>query len=155
MSSSAPKPDPGRFSLKTAARLAAVQALYVIDVTGANPELMLHDFLAHNMPKEAEKTPHLEFDHELFSLIVRQTLACQEKIDALLATALDAKYKLERMEKILKAIFRAGASELVSIRVDHAIIINDYVGITHGFFAGKEPGLVNAVLDKIAKTMQI
>jgi transcription antitermination protein NusB len=140
---------------KSAARLAAVQALYTIDYTGNAAGSTVADFLQRKMPVDADAPIPVDFDDELFTSIVNGTLERQSDIDGMVSGGLDAKWPLERLEKILKSILRAGVGELLThAKTDSAIIINDYVNVAHGFFANKEPALVNAVLDKISKTLR-
>jgi N utilization substance protein B len=139
----------------SAARLAAVQALYLLDYTSMPREAALRDFVQGKMPTDMDAPPLPDFDEALFSRILHETLKQQADIDGMLRGALDPKWPLERLEKILAAILRAGVAELMAgSETDSAIIINDYMNVAHGFFGGKEPALVNAVLDKLAKTLR-
>ncbi|MBY0428890.1 MAG: transcription antitermination factor NusB [Alphaproteobacteria bacterium] len=140
---------------KSAARLAAVQALYTIDYTGNLAGSAVQDFLQRKMPVDVDAPVPEDFDEDLFTSIVNGTLARQADIDGMVTGSLDAKWPLERLEKIIKSILRAGVGELlIHGNTDTAIIINDYVNVAHGFFGGKEPGLVNAVLDKVSKSLR-
>lgn len=141
---------------KSAARLAAVQALYQMELTTTRPDTIIRDFVEKRMPNDNEvgNLPE-DFDRELFTSIVRASIARKADIEPMISGALDAKWPFERLEKILKSILRAGTAELLEHGpIDAGIIINDYVNVAHGFFAGKEPALVNAVLDKLAKTVR-
>jgi N utilization substance protein B len=141
-------------SLKSAARLAAVQALYQIDFETALSGAEIKDFLEKNIPQDAENNI-ADFDKEIFVSVVQGTLSRLADIDQILSGSLDPKWPIDRLEKILRGILRAGVAELlIQSGIDTGIIINDYVNIAHGFFAGKEPALVNAVLDKVAKTVR-
>jgi len=142
-----------------AARLAAVQALYQLELVPQKPERVVADFIAGTMPHEEGETPPPEFDHTLFAHIVMTASKRMAAIDALLAGVLDPRWSLARITRILHALLRAGVAELLPdsgalLPVDTPIIINDYVNIAHGFFAGKEPGMANALLDKIAKKVR-
>ncbi len=137
-------------SQKSAARLAATQALYQMEMIGTRVDVAIREFVEKRVLREEAG----EFDTELFGEIVRGVNERMGDIDAILGGALDAKWPLERLEKILKAILRAGVSELLQSKTDSGIIINDYVNVAHDFFAGKEPALVNAILDKVAKTVR-
>lgn len=139
---------------KSAARLAAVQALYLYDYGQHKADMIVRDFLGRLMPVESD-APAADFDAGLFGSIVMGASSRLDDIDPMLSASLDEKWSLERLERILRAILRAGAFELAHTKaVDRAIIINDYMNVAHGFFAGKEPALVNAVLDKLAKTLR-
>ncbi len=137
---------------KSAARMAAVQALYLIEITGKPADKVAADFLSGHIPEEAG-TPVGDFDRELFITIMRDATRRHEEIDEALKASLDPKWPLERLEKILRALLRAATAELFG-PVDAPIVINDYINVAHGFFAGKEPALVNAVLDKIGKRVK-
>lgn len=140
---------------KSAARMAAVQALYTIDYTGNVAGSAVKDFLNKQMPVDVDAPVPEDFDETLFASIVNGTLERQKDIDDMVSASLDAKWPLERLEKIIKSILRAGVGELLTQpATDTAIIINDYVNVAHGFFAGKEPALVNAVLDKVSKSLR-
>lgn len=140
---------------KYAARLASVQALYQMDFTGQKAAPTIQDFVEKKMPVDADAPVTADFDVELFSSIVHHTLNRMKDIDDLLSANLDPKWPLDRLEKILKSLLRAGAGELLTQPgIDASIIINDYINVAHGFFSGKEPALVNAVLDKISKSIR-
>lgn len=138
---------------KASARLAAVQALYLYDYGQHKVDAIVRDFLGRLMPVESDAPP-ADFDAGLFAEIVQGAASRLSDIDAMLAASLDPKWPLERIERILKALLRAGVAELMRSGTDAAIIINDYVNVAHGFFAGKEPAMANAILDKLAKTLR-
>lgn len=142
----------------SAARLAAAQALYQMELVTTRPDIIIRDFLEKKMPHETgdnEIALPQDFEGPLFSSIVRHAIARKADIEGMLQTSLDAKWPFDRLEKLLRAILRAGAAELLEHgTIDTGIIINDYVNVAHGFFAGKEPALVNAVLDRIAKQLR-
>lgn len=155
MSDVAQQVKPSTPAQKSAARLAAVQALYTIDYTGNQAGNVVRDFLQGNMPVDADAPVPEDFDKELFAAIVNGTLTRQADIDQMVGGSLDAKWTIDRLEKIIKSILRAGVGELLNhAQTDTAIIINDYVNVAHGFFAGKEPALVNAVLDNVSKSLR-
>lgn len=140
---------------KSAARLAAVQALYQMELGMARPNTVICDFVEKRMPNDNELNLPDDFDTALFTAIVRAALQRKTDIEETLVASLDAKWPYARLEKILKSVLRAGAAELFEhASIDTGIIINDYVNVAHGFFAGKEPALVNAVLDRLAKTLR-
>lgn len=145
-------------SAKRMARLAAVQGLYQIALTKCSPSQVIAHF--HDDPSVfvQENPSHeikIDVDQELFSDIVNGTTLHQEALDGMLAGAVDSRFSIERVETILKAILRAGTYELHHHgKVSSGVIINDYVDVSHTFFNAKEPGLVNAVLDKLAKSLR-
>jgi len=140
---------------RTASRLAAVQALYQIDLTGASPATAIIEFTRHNLGGNAPDESFGEADDQLFAELVEGTSARREDIDRGLASALSADWPLERLEVILRAILRAAVYELLARPdVPARVIISEYLDIAHAFFAGKEPGLVNGVLDRLARSIR-
>lgn len=142
-------------AMSSAARMAAVQALYQIDLTQAAPEAVLNEFVKHRLGQVEDMETAIAADADLFAAIVRGASARRGELDDMLKGSLGAHFDLERMETVLRAILRAGAFELMAHgEIDAPIIINDYVDVTHGFFAGKEPGIVNAVLDRLGRVLR-
>lgn len=154
---------------KSAARLAAVQALYQVDLGDMSPDTVLQDFLQHGIGSTALQTVRgadyedereveaalVEPDGELLTSLVRGALASKDDLDRMVAGALSRDWSVERLESVLRSILRAGAFEL-STRPDipPKVTISEYVDIAHAFYSGPEPGLVNAVLDRIAKVVR-
>jgi len=140
---------------RTAARLAAVQALYQIEVTGASPANTVVEFVKHRLGTQAEGEDFGPADDALFADLVEGTCARRQELDRHIAAALTPDWPLERLEIILRAILRAGAYELLARpEVPARVAISEYLDIAHAFFAGKEPGLVNGVLDRLARTLR-
>jgi N utilization substance protein B len=138
---------------RTAARLAAVQALYQIELTDASPEGVIREFAQHGLAADGDRFG--EVDEPFFADLVRGTASRQAEIDHLLREALTPDWPVERLERVLRAILRAGAYELLGCEdVPVAVVITEYLDIGHAFFAGKEPGLVNGVLDRLARTVR-
>lgn len=141
-----------------AARLAAVQALYQIELTGASPDRVLREFVTHriepNPGDEAEETIG-ETDRELFAAIVRGASERRAELDEMVSSALAAGWSLERMDRVLRALLRAGAYELFARAETPArVAITEYVGVANAFYEGREPGFVNGVLDKLARVLR-
>lgn len=143
---------------KRLARLAAVQGLYQIALLPRPAADVIRDFrdhpsvLLHELI-EGEDMP--EIDQELFSGIVTGVTEHTEMLDQMLKGAFDAKLSSDRVEILLRAILRGGAYELHQhATIPAGVIINDYVDVAHAFFDSKEPGLVNAVLDKLTKNLR-
>lgn len=148
----AQRPPAGRRSL---ARLAAVQALYQIDLTGTAVETAIAEFLKHRLGRAVEEENYGEADTTLFTDIVRGVVDRQADLDRAIAGVLTPDWPLERLEVILRAILRAGAYELLARSdVPARVTISEYLDIGHAFFAGKEPGMVNGVLDKLAHVLR-
>jgi N utilization substance protein B len=136
---------------RRAARLAAVQALYEIAVTDADADAILDNFLNQRWPRSGADDSLPPPDLRLLTAIVKGVVASladlDREIDAILANRRGA----ERIELLLRAILRVGAFELMAMRtVPTKVILNEYINLAHAFFAGGEPALVNAVLDRLA-----
>ena len=131
-----------------AARLAAVQALYQMELTGDDSESVAAQFIEHRFGKE----PELAADEEFFASLLRGVPQLQSEIDATIKRSLSAGWRLKRIDATLRAILRAAVYELVARNDIPAVaIIDEYVEIAHAFFEGDEPGFVNAALDRIAR----
>ena len=139
------------------ARLAAVQGLYRIALSQDSSADVIHDFRDHPPPAPAgenEAPRPGSFDQELFGEIVTGVTQHAAALDEMIAGASDAKLSAGRIEVLLRAILRAGAYELHHhAKIPAGVVINDYVDVAHAFFGQKEPGLVNAVLDRLAKKL--
>jgi transcription antitermination protein NusB len=140
---------------RTASRLAAVQALYQIDLTGASPATAIIEFTRHNLGGNTPDESFGDADNQLFAELVEGTAARREDIDRGISSVLTADWPLERLEIILRAILRVAVYELLARPgVPARVIISEYLDIAHAFFAGKEPGLVNGVLDRLARSIR-
>jgi N utilization substance protein B len=138
---------------RTAARLAAVQALYQLEL-GDNPtgKQAVYDLMQMRQDDIPEKL--VEPDSALLQAIVDGVGERLADIDSLLQGAIGEGRGLERTEAVLRAILRAGVFELLADSATASgIIINDYVNVAHAYFDAAEPGKVNAVLDKVAKNI--
>lgn len=130
-----------------AARLGAVQALYQMEMSGSGAGEVAQEFIEHRFG-ELPAVP----DEEFFSAIVNGVPQHQVEIDRSVAASLSEKWKLERVDSILRAILRCGVFELVARRdVPAKVVIDEYVAVAGAFFGGDEPGFVNAALDNIAR----
>jgi len=139
---------------RSAARLVAVQVLYQIDMTGVDPEQALTD--DRDRRAEAPKRgPIAEPDSSLLGRIVRGVAADPAALDLRIRAALTGDWTVERLEAVLRAILRGGAWELEARPQTPArVCISEWVDVAHAFYAGPEPGLVNAVLDRIAQMLR-
>jgi N utilization substance protein B len=157
MTQPAPKP---RARPRTASRVAAVQALFQSEQAGDNPETVIDQFVRHRLGAwpgsdgfEDGRIPHAEVP--LFSSIVRAAVLSQDRIDLLIAEALPADWPIARIDPVLRALLRAGGAELVMPNGPPTrVVINEYLDVAHGFFTGDEPGLANAVLDRLARELR-
>ena len=131
-----------------AARLAAVQAIYQMELTGADAETVTSEFVEHRFGPEVSGHP----DEDFFGDIVRGVPHHQVEIDRSIVRCLASGWRLSRVDSILRAILRAAAFEVVARKdVPARVILDEYVEISHAFFGGDEPAFVNAALDKLAR----
>lgn len=142
-------------NMRRLARLAAVQGLYQLALLPEPAADLIRRFRDDPAVLLQEEETSIAVDVDLFSRIVAGVSEGSENIDQMIAGAVDAKLSAQRLEPLLKAILRAGVFELFSSPdVATGVIVNDYVDVAHGFFGAKEPGLVNAILDRLAKTLR-
>ena len=137
---------------RSAARLAAVQALYEMEVGAKGVADALAEFEAFWIGQEVEgvtfQPAETAFFRDLLSGAVREQRAVDARVDA----ALSDGWPLKRIEAVLRAILRSGAYELMFRRdVPARVVISEYVDVAHSFYGEDEPGLVNAVLDTVAR----
>ena len=135
-----------------AARLAAVQALYQMDVVGTGILEVVAEYEEYRLGKEVDGAQYLDADPQWFRAIVSGVVTEQKRLDPLIHDSLTDDWPLSRLDSTLRAVLRAGAYELV-VRTDvpPSVAISEYVDIAKAFFSEDEPKLVNAVLDRIAK----
>ena len=137
---------------RSAARLAAVQALYQQEMEGTPTPRLLHEFHHHRLGATIEGDTYAEAEISFFDDLVSGALARREEIDALIAERLAEGWSLERLDKPMKAILRVGAYELVARKdVPVASVISEYVDVADAFYDAREKGFVNGLLDAIAK----
>ena len=138
-----------------AARLAAVQALYQMDIGGTGVLEVVAEYEAHRLGQDVDGDTYLKADASWFRSIVAGVVRDQRKLDPLIGAALQDDWALSRLDATVRAILRAGAFELIERRdVPVAVIVTEYVEIAKAFFEDEEPKLVNAVLDRIAKQVR-
>ncbi len=139
---------------RSAARLAAVQAIYEMDLAGTTPDVVIDEFLRGRWKAGLGEADLSDLDPGHFAEVIRAVGARGEALDLAIEAALAEKLKVERLEVLLRAILRAGGYELSSRPdIPAKVIINEYLEVAHAFFTGKEPALVNAVLDRMAAAM--
>ncbi len=138
-----------------AARLAAVQALYQMDVGGTGVLEVVAEYEAHRLGQELDGDTYLKADASWFRSIVSGVVREQTRLDPLIGSALQDDWALSRLDSTVRAILRAGTFEILDRKdVPVAVIVTEYVEIAHAFFEEDEPKLVNAVLDRIAKQVR-
>ena len=150
---------PGRRP-RTASRVAAVQALFQSEQAQENPETVIDQFVRHRLGTlpgsggfEEGRIPDAEVP--LFARIVRAAVAQQDTIDRMLADALPPDWPLARIDPVLRALMRAGGAELsMSEGPPAKVVINEYLDVARGFFAGGETAMANAVLDRMARLLR-
>jgi N utilization substance protein B len=144
-----------RSKARAAARLAAVQALYQHDMEGTAIPALLHEFHNHRIGATIEDVEYADADIDFFDDIVRGVAARTAEIDALIAQKLASGWTLERLDKPMKALLRAGTYELIA-RADVPVgaVITEYVDVAHAFYERREAGFVNGLLDGIAKDVR-
>jgi transcription antitermination protein NusB len=154
MAAGAPK-DKRKANRRGAARLAAVQALYQMDVAGTPLHEILAQFESHWIGREVEGEQYLPAEAAFFRDVVGGVVREQRRLDPLIDAALQRGWPLKRVEAVLRAALRAGAYELDHRRdVPARVIVSEYVDVAHAFVEGEETGMVNAVLDQLAREMR-
>jgi N utilization substance protein B len=129
--------------------MAAVQAIYQMELTGDDAESVTQEFCEHRFGEMAADAA--EPDEAFFTELVRGVPHHQTEIDRSIAESLLEDWKLQRIDSILRAILRAGIYELVARKdVPVKVVIDEYLDIAHAFFAGDEPAFVNALMDRVA-----
>ena len=141
---------------RSVARLAAVQALYQLEVNrGLDADTVVREFARHRFGHEIDGDQYGEADPALFADIVRGVTTDLQSLDATISAALTEEWPLPRLDAVLRAILRAGAYELVHrCDVPPRVSISEYTTVAHAFFSGKEPGLANGVLDKVGRSLR-
>ena len=137
---------------RSVARLAAVQALYQMDVSGVGVEAVVREFGDHRFDHIIEGVDMAKADTVFFAELVRGAVKSQGDVDKIVVAHLATGWRLERIDATARAILRAGAFELLhGPDTPTEVVIDEYVGIAKSFFEGAEPGFVNGALDAIAR----
>ena len=140
---------------RRAARLAAVQALYQWEQTGAGPEAVISEFGTHRLGESTENEELPRADRKLFAELVRGVSADVEELDDMLSAVLTEDWSIDRLESILRAIMRCGAFELAHRQdVPPKVVISEYLAVADAFFGEKETAMTNGVLDNLAQTLR-
>jgi transcription antitermination protein NusB len=153
--SGGPAQDSGKRSANSAARLAAVQALYQMSMTGHGADAVVREFRLHRLGQQIDEPTAAAADPAMFAELVRGVAENSDELDDMLAAVLSEDLDIDRLETVLKIVLRAGAFEL-SARLDvpARVAINEYVDVADAFYARKETALVNAVLDRLARSLR-
>lgn len=139
--------------MKSTARLAAVQALYQMEMAGQTIDKVREQFESLRIGAEIDGERYREADIDLFRAILNDVLERQAAVDQLTDRTLVDRWPLGRVDATLRAIFRAAGAELLAApKTPPKVVISEYVDVARAFWPeGKEPGLVNAVLDAMAR----
>jgi N utilization substance protein B len=140
---------------RAASRLAATQALYQMDVAAKGINEILAEFETFWIGKEIEGEQYKPAEVEFFRDILNGVLDAQIAIDRLIDTTLAAGWPLARVEAVMRAILRAATYELRKRKdIPARVVITEYVDVAAAFLAREETGMINAVLDKIARELR-
>ncbi len=141
-----------RAQSRSAARLAAVQALYQMEMEGTALAPLLHEFHHHRLGATIENVTYAPAEASFFDDIVSGVDARRAEIDEAIAARLASGWTMERLDRPMRQILRAGAYELMArADVPTATVISEYVDVAHAFYDKRESGFVNGLLDAIAK----
>lgn len=140
---------------RSVARLAAVQALYQMEVSSIGVEHVIREFMEHRFDRDVDGQTMASADEGFFADLVRGVVAEQSRIDTAIVKRLAEGWRLERLDATVRAILRAGAFELAHRPdVPTEVAIDEYVELAKSFFDGTEPGFVNGALDGVAKDVR-
>lgn len=143
---------PSRSKSRSAARLAAVQALYQQEMENIPIPTLLHEFHNHRLGATIEDVEYTDAEVDFFDDIVSGVHARSAELDALIAGKLAENWSLSRLDKPMRQILRAGAYELLArIDVPTGSVISEYVDVAHAFYDKREAAFVNGLLDAVAK----
>ena len=146
-----PSLAPGRSS----ARLAAVQALYQMELAGTDLAAVIAEFNDHRLGYELDGESYADADAAFFRDLLEGVVRGQRSLDPMLSDKLADGWRLSRIDSILRAILRAAAYELSARQdVPAKTVINEYVDVAHAFFSGDEPKVVNGILDALARSLR-
>lgn len=140
---------------RSAARLAAVQALYQHTMEEIPIPQLLHEFHTHRLGEEIDEDQFADADVDFFDDVVQGTTARIAEIDGLIEGKLASGWSLTRLDRTLHQILRAGTYELLARRdVPVGSVINEYLDVAHAFFDAKDTRFANGLLDAIAKDVR-
>ena len=147
--------DARKANKRGAARLAAVQALYQMDLAATGLNEILGEFERHWIGREVEGEQYLPAEAAFFRDIVTGVVREQRRLDPLIDEALAERWPLKRIEAILRAVLRAGAYELDYRRdVPARVVVSEYADVAAAFVEREETGMINAVLDQLARKLR-
>lgn len=140
---------------RTEARIAAVQALYQMDLAGTDLNAVIHEFETVRLKEQAEAAG-AGADRQFFADVLRGVIRRQRDIDPLIEHQLATGWRLVRVDSTLRAILRAAVYELMERRdVPVKVVISEYINVAHAFFSEDEPKVVNGILDRLARQLRV
>ena len=140
---------------RSVARLAAVQSLYQMEVSGVGVEALIREFADHRFDRDIDGQALAAADETFFADLVRGAVESQSDVDRTVVAHLAKGWRLDRIDATARAILRAGVFELIHRRgTPSEVVIDEYVDIAKSFFEGPEPGFVNAALDAVARHLR-
>ena len=148
-------PARGDALARSRARLAAVQALYQMDLAGTDLAEVIDDFKTHRLGREAGDEAVAGGDVDHFTRVLGGVLRRQREIDPMIDQQLAAGWSLLRVDAIVRATLRAATFELMELAdVPARVVISEYVNVAHAFFGADEPKVINGVLDQLARKLR-
>lgn len=159
MSAAAPEPKPKQKppaqAARSAARVGAVQALYQMDLGGADVTDVIREFTTLRFPNTDADETIAGADPAFFAELLRGVVRRQRDVDPMIDQQLATGWRLVRIDSILRAILRSGAFELMERPdVPARVVINEYIDVAHAFFDEDEPKVVNGILDRLAHRLR-
>lgn len=140
---------------RSAARLAAVQALYQMDMEKVGLARLLDEFHTHRLGAEIEDAQYADAEVDFFDDVVAGVDARREEIDALIESKLGEMWKMGRLDKTMLQILRCGTYEIIArADVPTGAVIDEYMDVAHAFFDKKDAKFVNGLLDAVAKDIR-
>jgi len=140
---------------RSVARLAAVQALYQMELSGAAPEEVIEEFVAHRIGQEIEGDAYADADRDHFKWLVLNATSRMDELDEGIGAALAAGWTVTRLGVLMRALLRAASAELVARPdIPVRVVMNEYVELAGAFFSQREPAFVNAALDTLAHRLR-
>jgi N utilization substance protein B len=144
-----------RSKSRSAARLAAVQALYQLEMEGTPIQVLLHEFHQHRLGATIEDVTYVPAEEAFFDDVVTGVDKRRDEIDALIAARLSSGWSLDRLDKPMRQILRSGAYELLArADIGTGTVISEYVDVAHAFYDKRESGFVNGLLDGVSKDVR-
>ena len=144
-----------RSKSRSAARLAAVQALYQLEMEGTPVHILLHEFHQHRLGATIEDVTYTPAEESFFDDVVMGVDRRRDEIDAAITARLSSGWSLDRLDKPMRQILRAGTYELLARPdVGTGTVISEYVDVAHAFYDKREAGFVNGLLDGVSKDLR-